>query len=75
MDLLKAEIAAKRKALQDDPVLNTRPTKYIRRGELERLRDEQERQEKERKLEESRKSAATATPKARLGLFSSATKD
>lgn len=49
MDALKAEIATKRKALQEDPVLAARPTKYMRRGELERLKEERERKEKEEK--------------------------
>ncbi|EMD33295.1 hypothetical protein CERSUDRAFT_57173 [Gelatoporia subvermispora B] len=50
MDALKAEIALKRKAIQEDPVLNgARPTKYMRRGELERLKEEQERKEREEK--------------------------
>lgn len=53
MDALKAEIAVKRKALQD-PVLAARPTKYIRRGELERLKEERERDEKEAKEREER---------------------
>ncbi|PPQ73973.1 hypothetical protein CVT24_012535 [Panaeolus cyanescens] len=41
MDALKAEIASKRKALQDDPILSARPTKYMKRGDLERLREQQ----------------------------------
>jgi len=39
MDALKAEIASKRKALHDVP---SRQNKYIRRGDLERLKEEQE---------------------------------
>ena len=50
MDALKAEIATKRKALQDDPLLAGRPTKYMRRGEIERLREEQEQKERAEKL-------------------------
>ncbi|KAF8638708.1 hypothetical protein AX17_002003 [Amanita inopinata Kibby_2008] len=46
MDALKAEIAAKRKALQDETVI-PRPTKYMRRGDVDRLREEQEAQAKE----------------------------
>ncbi|EIN04977.1 Prp18-domain-containing protein [Punctularia strigosozonata HHB-11173 SS5] len=49
MEALKAEIAAKRKALETDPVKDARPTKYLRRGEVERLREEQLRKEKEEK--------------------------
>lgn len=49
MDALKAEIALKRKTLQDLPAADGRPTKYIRRGDLERLKEEQERKAKEEK--------------------------
>ena len=41
MDALKAEIAAKRKALQNDQSANDRPAKYMRRGDIERLKEEQ----------------------------------
>lgn len=51
MDALKAEIASKRKNLQDD---SGRPTKYMRRGELEKLKEEQERQEREAKEAQKR---------------------
>ncbi|EPQ54289.1 Prp18-domain-containing protein [Gloeophyllum trabeum ATCC 11539] len=72
MDALKAEIANKRKALED-PALAARPNKYVRRGELERLREEKERQEREEKerqkalkAEEERKAAeARAAARAR----------
>lgn len=53
MDALKAEIAVKRKALQEDPAL-ARPTKYMRRGEIERLKEERERKDKEAKEREER---------------------
>ena len=49
MDALKAEIAVKRKAFQDDPYLSSRPNKYMRKGEIEELRLEQESKEKEEK--------------------------
>ena len=39
MDALKAEIATKRKAIQDDA---RGPSKYMRRGDLERLKAEKE---------------------------------
>ena len=58
MDFLKAEIAAKRKVLDEDPTaLSGRPNKYMRRGDLERLKEEQERkaQEEKRKQEEESK--------------------
>ncbi|KIK63201.1 hypothetical protein GYMLUDRAFT_57923 [Collybiopsis luxurians FD-317 M1] len=48
MDGLLAEVAAKRKAISDDQ-LNPRPNKYMRKGEIERLREEKERQEKAEK--------------------------
>ncbi|TFK28210.1 Prp18-domain-containing protein [Coprinopsis marcescibilis] len=48
MDALKAEIASKRKQI-DDPVAQ-RPNKYMRRGDIERLKQEQE----QRALEENR---------------------
>jgi pre-mRNA-splicing factor 18 len=60
MDALKAEIASKRKILQDDPVISLRPTKYMRRGDIERLKEEQElklREENERREEENTKAA------------------
>lgn len=47
MDALKAEIALKRKAIQDDPLLASRPNKYMRKGAIEKLREEQELKEKE----------------------------
>lgn len=47
MDALKAEIANKRKALDVEPLAGPRPSKYIRRGDLERLREENERKERE----------------------------
>ncbi|KAF9000754.1 Prp18 domain-containing protein [Cyathus striatus] len=55
MDALKAEIAQKRKALEQDPVQSSRPNKYMRRGEIERLKEEQEAKvrEEKRKLEEA----------------------
>jgi len=49
MDALKAEIASKRKVLQDEPLLAHRPTKYMRRGDLERLRQEYEQNAQEEK--------------------------
>jgi pre-mRNA-splicing factor 18 len=40
MQALKAEIAAKRKAIEESSA--NRPTKYMRRGDIERLQMEQE---------------------------------
>lgn len=39
MDSLKAFVAEKRKTLQDDSM---RPKKYMRKGDLERMKEEQE---------------------------------
>jgi len=52
MDALKAEIATKRKAIQDDA---QRPSKYVRKGDLERLRAERE----QKAREETEKRAAS----------------
>ncbi|KAF8622582.1 hypothetical protein AX15_006926 [Amanita polypyramis BW_CC] len=41
MDALKAVIADKRKAIEDE-VMTARPTKYMRRGEVERLKEKQD---------------------------------
>ncbi|KAI0688096.1 Prp18 domain-containing protein [Cytidiella melzeri] len=49
MNALKAELALKRKTLEAIPVADARPTKYMRRGDLERLKEEQERKVKEEK--------------------------
>jgi pre-mRNA-splicing factor 18 len=63
MDALKAEIASKRKALQEEPLLAHRPTKYMRRGDVERLRQEYEQnaQEERRKLEEAERKQTSDT--------------
>src|ERR1700710_1830446 len=50
MDALKAEIALKRKVVQSET--DIRPSKYMRRGELERLKEEEERQAREEKEKE-----------------------
>jgi pre-mRNA-splicing factor 18 len=50
MEALKAEIALKRKAVQNDA--DTRPSKYVRRGELERMKEEEERRAREEKEKE-----------------------
>lgn len=52
LDALKSEIATKRKLATEDV---SRPTKYMRRGELEKLKAEQERKEKEEKEKQRRK--------------------
>ncbi|KDQ15819.1 hypothetical protein BOTBODRAFT_54317 [Botryobasidium botryosum FD-172 SS1] len=58
MDFLKAEIAQKRKVIQEDTTVSARPNKYMRRGELEKLKEETER--KEREAKEREKEAAKA---------------
>lgn len=44
LDALKSEIATKRKLASDE---NSKPSKYMRRGELEKLQQEEERKKKE----------------------------
>lgn len=76
MDALKAEIAVKRKALEIPATEGARPTKYIRRGELERLKEEQERKERdakedqreEREREVRRQAKEAATVSATISL-------
>lgn len=46
MDSLKALVAEKRKAIQDD---SARPTKYMRKGDLERIKEDQETKIREEK--------------------------
>ena len=59
MDALKAEIALKRKTLEI-PVADGRPTKYMRKGDIERLKEEQERKAKEEKEAKEREAARRA---------------
>ena len=44
MDALKAEIASKRKARDNGP---PRPNKYMRRGDIERMKEEEEQKARE----------------------------
>lgn len=64
MDSLKALVAEKRKAIQDD---SARPTKYMRRGELERIKEEQEAKAREEKrlVEEAKKREEEAAKAAK----------
>ena len=66
LDALKAEIAIKRKATPDG---SSRPSKYMRRGDLEKLKEEQERKEREEKekarLEKEQKEREAAEEKAK----------
>lgn len=74
MDALKAEIASKRKALDEVPA---RPNKYMRRGDLERLQKEEERKarekqaaERERLEKEKAEQASASASKSKPGLAS-----
>jgi pre-mRNA-splicing factor 18 len=58
MDALRAEIANKRKAIPDS---DGRPNKYMRKGELQRLKEEREQREREEKA-----AAAEAAKQAEL---------
>ena len=69
MDALKAEIASKRKALQDEPSTSRR-TKYMRRGDVERRKEEEELKAKEAKERQAReKEAATAQKKTTVSVL------
>ncbi|KAF8207557.1 Prp18 domain-containing protein [Mycena galopus ATCC 62051] len=65
MDALLQEVAAKRKAINDGPA---RPTKYMRRGDIERLQQEEEHRERRdaeaRDAEVAAATAAVAAAKA-----------
>ncbi|KAG5219540.1 mRNA splicing protein [Salix suchowensis] len=63
MDTLKAEIATKRRALTEDPLLASRPTKYMRRGEIEKMKEEQERKAREEKEQAERTAREAAQEK------------
>lgn len=55
MDALKAEIALKRKNLSETSAVGGRPTKYMRRGDIERLKEEQDRRAREEMAAEEAK--------------------
>lgn len=77
MDALLSEIALKRKTMDEVPAAG-RPTKYMRRGDIERLKEEQERKEREEKeankrveLErKQREEADKAAKRAKVCLYS-----
>lgn len=54
MEALKAEIALKRKSVNND---TSRPAKYMRRGDVEKMKEEQERKEREEKETKEREEA------------------
>lgn len=63
MDALKAEIALKRKTFGSD--VGSRPTKYVRRGDIERIKQEEEQKAKQEQArlvqEETRNKAEVST--------------
>lgn len=71
LDALKAEIATKRKNPNNDSI-SERPNKYMRRGELEKLKEEAERKKKEeqeaakRKVEEEEREAKSKLKAAKV---------
>lgn len=64
MDALKAEIASKRKALDNAP---SRPNKYMRRGDIERMKEEEERKAREEAAKTAKEAQAqkASQPKVR----------
>ncbi|KXN85868.1 Pre-mRNA-splicing factor 18 [Leucoagaricus sp. SymC.cos] len=72
MDSLKALVAEKRKVIQDD---SARPTKYMRRGDIERIKEEQEAKEQEEKrlAEEAKKREEEAKKAAKKAARSTST--
>lgn len=56
MDALKAEIAVKRKNLEAD--IGPRQTKYMRRGDIERIKQEQEQAAKQERAQNTQEEAA-----------------
>lgn len=55
MDALKAEIALKRKSVGTD--IGSRPTKYMRRGDIERIKQEEEQKAKQERAREEQEAA------------------
>ena len=64
MDALKAAIQTKRKALDEMP---SKPSKYMRRGDIERLKEEEERKAREAERL-AKEEAERNTPKAKVRL-------
>lgn len=65
MDLLKAEIASKRKAVEVNSGSAGRPSKYMRRGDIERLCEEQE-QKAQQKNEAARHNTTVVLESTRV---------
>src|SRR6266702_1504426 len=57
MDALKAEIASKRKARDNGP---PRPNKYMRRGDIERMKEEEEQKAREEAVKKAEAEAERA---------------
>jgi pre-mRNA-splicing factor 18 len=58
MDALKAMVAEKRKAIVEENGSSQRPTKYLRRGEIERLKEEAQAREEKERMDQDQKKAA-----------------
>lgn len=72
MDALKAEVSAKRKALQEDSIAALRPSKYMRRGDIERLKEEAEARQNKESEEAAKREAevkATARKPSQVSVF------
>ncbi|KAH9057874.1 Prp18 domain-containing protein [Lactarius vividus] len=63
MDALKAEIASKRKARDNGP---SRPNKYMRRGDIERMKEEEERKAREEAAKKAEEEVETKAEQAAL---------
>ncbi|CAK5268772.1 unnamed protein product [Mycena citricolor] len=62
MNALLAEVASKRKSMTED----VRPNKYMRRGDIERLKEEKEREAQEHKESEKATTPDTSTISAKI---------
>jgi pre-mRNA-splicing factor 18 len=62
MDALKAEIASKRKTLDN---ASQRPNKYMRRGDIEKMKEEEERKAREEAAKKAENDAQAALLKVR----------
>lgn len=52
MEALKAQIVSKRKNLEESSELTARPSKYMRKGDIEKLRLQQEREKADKETRE-----------------------
>jgi pre-mRNA-splicing factor 18 len=67
MDALKAEIASKRKARDNGP---PHPNKYMRRGDIERMREEEEQKAREEATKKVEVEAAEQATQPKVRFFS-----